>query len=383
MARKIYIVSVMILASLLMAFFVPVTARADINHAADISFSAQAGTVIVPLSFYGQDFENGISVVSDTPFIYTGTVSVPVYLAKNNNVDDYYTGFLSKRFTLSLTSVPPGFQFMNFTVSVLSTDLPDGVSFSSAFGATGLNSSIFDFDVFLNAFDLSAGSVWFYVTFEIKAYGYYGRQQKPTALSSALNCSISFSTDWSGTLASSDYKYELDGSAPFYQALQDINSSIIDQVKDFEITVNANSADQIANDNQNTDKQISAANQNSANEIAAANKNADDIMHSFDNTSQQEKNQELEASRSELNDFEDSLFEDAVSGFSGLNFEDYGFSKFTNMMNALQFVSSFLQSVYVKLGDFGLVVTIGMVVMIASKVIGLYRFSTGDSGGDG
>lgn len=103
----------------------------------------------------------------------------------------------------------------------------------------------------------------------------------------------------------------------------------------------------------------------------------EDIIHGYDNTEQTSDNQRFEDSRQELQEQEDSLFSSALEGFGDLNMDDYSFGKFSAMAAAFTFVSGFMQSLYVKMGDFGVIVTIGLVVMIASKVIGLYRFSTG------
>lgn len=110
---------------------------------------------------------------------------------------------------------------------------------------------------------------------------------------------------------------------------------------------------------------------------ADANQNAQDIMHSYDKSSQDSDNARFESSRQELQEQEDSLFSSAMDGFGSLDMEDYSFGKFSAMLDAFSFVSGFMQSCFVKMGDFGVIVTIGLVVMIATKVIGLYRFSTG------
>lgn len=153
---------------------------------------------------------------------------------------------------------------------------------------------------------------------------------------------------------------------------------------------------QIDNDNTNRDKIISALNANSKAEIAdadrnAANiisilnanhkaqvdnddKNADDIMNSYDKSVQDSDNKRFEDSRKELQEQEDSLFSSATEGFGSLDMSDYSFGRFSAMQGAFSFVSGFIQSCYVKMGDFGAVVTVGLVLLIATKVIGLFRF---------
>lgn len=153
---------------------------------------------------------------------------------------------------------------------------------------------------------------------------------------------------------------------------------------------------QINNDNTNRDKIISALNANSKAEIADADrnaasiistldanhkaqtenddKNADDIMNSYDKSDQDSDNKRFEDSRKELQEQEDSLFSSAMEGFGSLDMSDYSLGRFSAMQGAFSFVSGFIQSCYVKMGDFGAVVTVGLVLLIATKVIGLFRF---------
>ena len=167
-------------------------------------------------------------------------------------------------------------------------------------------------------------------------------------------------------------------------------------------TLNANSKTEIADADRNSAAEIAAANANSKAEIADADRNAasiisthtathkaqtenddrnaDDIMHDYDTTDQDSGNKKFDDSQKELEQVEDSLFGDALTGFSSLDMSQYSFGRFTSMLGALTFVSGFLQSAFVKMGDFGAIVTIGLVVMIATKVIGIYRFSTGGVG---
>lgn len=114
---------------------------------------------------------------------------------------------------------------------------------------------------------------------------------------------------------------------------------------------------------------------------ADANKNAQDIMHSYDSSNQQDDNQRFEDSRKELQEEEDNLFGSAMEGFDDLNLDDYSFKKFAAMQSALSFVSGFLQSLYVQMGDFGSIVTIGLVLLIASLVIGIYKYQVIDHSG--
>lgn len=106
----------------------------------------------------------------------------------------------------------------------------------------------------------------------------------------------------------------------------------------------------------------------------SGNSNAHDIMHGYDKSDQDSDNERFESSRQELQEQEDSLFSSATEGFGSLDMGDYGIGKFSAMQGAFSFVSGFIQSCYVKMGDFGAVVTVGLVLLIATKVIGLFRF---------
>lgn len=145
--------------------------------------------------------------------------------------------------------------------------------------------------------------------------------------------------------------------------------------------LNTNSSNEIDNANKNSQNQINAANKNSQNEIDTANKNADDIMHSYDSGSQDSDNQRFDESQKELQQTEDTLFGSASGYFEAIKFDDY-LSTLNVIASSLSFVSGLMQTIYTKSAVFGVIVTISLVVMIASKVIGLYRFSTGgDKGG--
>lgn len=106
-----------------------------------------------------------------------------------------------------------------------------------------------------------------------------------------------------------------------------------------------------------------------------------EIIDGYDNSQQTGDNQRFEDSRQELQEEEDSLFNDAMSEFGDLDMDDYSIGKFAAMQAAFSFVSGFLQSLYVQMGDFGSIVTIGLVLLIASLVIGLYKYQVIDHSG--
>lgn len=119
-------------------------------------------------------------------------------------------------------------------------------------------------------------------------------------------------------------------------------------------------------------------NNNSQNIINNANQNADNIMHSYDSNSQDSDNQRFDSSQKELQEAEDSLFSSASDNFGALDMTSYYFDQITGLTAAFSFVSGLMQSIFIKSGNYGSIITIGLVVMIASAIIGLYRFSSGD-----
>lgn len=177
---------------------------------------------------------------------------------------------------------------------------------------------------------------------------------------------------YSGNL--DDYSTSYTGG---YRLFRSDSNLILDNLQDIVSKSDSNTQKQIDAVNANTQKEIDAANANTQKEIDNANKNADDIMHSYDSTGQDDKNKEFADSQKELQEAEDSLFSSAQDAYNKVNFSDYDLGVINGLSASLSFVSSFLQSVYVKMGDFGIIMTTGIVIMIASKAAGLYRFSSG------
>ena len=159
-----------------------------------------------------------------------------------------------------------------------------------------------------------------------------------------------------------------------FTAIQNNTSSTATWLQTLVNHVDANHRAQISNADTNAANIISTLNANHKAQTENDDKNADDIMNSYDKSDQDSDNKRFEDSRKELQEQEDSLFSSAMEGFGSLDMSDYSFGRFSAMQGAFSFVSGFIQSCYVKMGDFGAVVTVGLVLLIATKVIGLFRF---------
>lgn len=347
---------------------------------------------------------------------YKGTVTLSFEL-KQGTAKRYVRGRASLPLTLSVSAPSSGTQGNQFSYSMLSYSAPDGVTVSTRSSvSSGAGNNSRNMYIYLNFddYDLSS-SKYFSVTLEVSVSRWFFLNN----FSNAQNAvTVGFKA---GTLNDATVSY---GS---WQDLTPMNRWLYDQATSLNTMLNAiftkigaeSSAiqlkigtestnirnkiqAQIDNDNSNAAKLRDTLNANSKAEIADADrnaasiistlnanhkaqtenddKNADDIMHNYDTTDQDSDNKRFDDSQKELEQVEDSLFGDALTGFSSLDMSQYSFGRFTAMLGALTFVSGFLQSCYVKMGDFGAIVTVGLVVMIATKVIGIYRFSTGGDG---
>lgn len=341
------------------------------------------------------------------PVTYQGDFSL-TYSVTQTAGKSYASGGFVVPVTTTYTIKNDDFRDVHINVDMTSFEAPDGitVTYKGIGGSAGTQSYQLIFQL-ENVFFYNIPSVTVNFSFECSGF----------VLGSTLLHSVSYiglsTTSGSATLQGGryyDYAYEYGSGASLNKMVVDacklvvaqvaasgnylggISQKILDNMLPYTTIIKnqvRDSGNYIADTmkyyyqelintfNANSQNQIDAANKNSQNEINTANKNADDIMHSYDSTGQQSDNDRFDQSQKQLQKTEDSLFSSALTGFGSLNLENYSFGKFTAMLEAFSFVSGFIQSLYVKMGDFGLIVTIGLVVMIAIKVIGLYRFSTG------
>lgn len=398
----------------------PLQARAA--SAANQGLSIEVNPVVAQAMLHGSVINDSLGMAS---LSYEGQASMRINIGRTSGTSwNYATGVVSFPVTFSFggTAPLPG----DISVSIDNVSAPEGVSVAMHGSAQAVGSSVTP----TLRMSFNELPVYFYsqvsVTFTVRGTFYLGLANRPTLpVSRAFSATI-------GNRSTSYYAYEhftdrgqkniwiLQTANLINSNLKDITSNVTTQstaiqkkiqaqtdndnsnTAKLQGTLNANSKTEIADADRNSAAEIAAANANSKAEIADADrnaasitstlnanhkaqtenddKNADDIMHGYDTTDQDSGNKKFDDSQKELEQVEGSLFGDALTGFSSLDMSQYSFGRFTSMLGALTFVSGFLQSAFVKMGDFGAIVTVGLVVMIATKVIGIYRFSTGGDG---
>lgn len=336
---------------------------------------------------------------------FSGLANFPIYISCSTS-RPYAAGVVVIPFTTTFSTFPGTTAPYSYSIAIDSVSLPEGFS-ASLVGDTSIiagNTITSNLCIYFPMYDFRFGPrLSITLRFEYSTFD----NNASKAPASNFNFKPGVATHY---YHSYDHYYELSGFQADVRSyllsvitrLDNIHTAITtqtDQIRNSLDVVNnsinkqgKNITDklqsQINNDNSNTTKitnainaaskaEIDAANKNSQAEINAADKNANDIMHDYDTTNQDADNQKFADSQKELQEVEDNLFGQAVSGFDALDMSNYNISHLTTVLPAFSFVSGFLQSLYVNMGDFGVVVTVGLVVMIASKVIGLYRFSTG------
>lgn len=380
-------------------FEFPFTSEASVVTGEFFILNVSSSTVYLPLKAMPFDSTNDSRAI---PVSYNGSSTLSFSVSQNAN-KSYASGAVIFPVTFKFTSSLTGDKVIAWwgcQASIQNVSAPDGITVSMSNLKHTTTSCSFDLRVDLE-------DVFFYliphisVTFDLSAQILMSQSYLNVG-----SCRVT-ATSSVGSISSQggrfyDYVYEYGPNIWLHTILTAISSkltsldtsvntqgqNIVNRIQTLLVNMNTNhnfindsiknsSKSEIDAANTNSQKEIDAANKNSQNEINNANKNADDIMHSYDSSGQQSDNDRFDQSQKELQDTEDSLFSSALTGFGSLNLDDYSFGKFTAMLEAFSFVSGFIQSLYVKMGDFGLIVTIGLVVMIATKVLGLYRFSTG------
>ncbi len=362
----------------------------------------------IPLTF------GGAVSPSDTIWSYTYEGSFTILLAIDPTSGyQFYNGFIALPVSLSCPAQTDGTNYGSMLASISDVQAPDGISFAMEYVSSSSPMSgppYYNFNLWIQ-FDSAriAGRTLASVTFDVSSSSWTYSNKFGAQHVSRL-CSVKFSP-FQGSVAKYANVWDIDPMAAMlkarldtsnsylgniFTAIQNNTSSTATWMQTLVNHVDANHRAQISNDNTNRDKIISALNANSRAEIAdadtnAANiistlnanhkaqtenddKNADNIMHDYDTTDQDSDNKRFEDSRKELQEQEDSLFSSAMEGFGSLDMSDYSLGRFSAMQGAFSFVSGFIQSCYVKMGDFGAVVTVGLVLLIATKVIGLFRF---------
>ncbi|AXF52336.1 MAG: hypothetical protein [Inoviridae sp.] len=433
-----------LLISLLMAFTmffsVPFVSRAD-KVSGGMSISIPWVNEIIPLTFFGNYTVDGSDRDSDIPYTFRGSVTLPITFSRSNG--SVYYEFVSGNAYLDITYTTPtqvaGKKSSFISASLASTSLPQGVSASVRCVDRSQTSAKYRIELSFTRAELilpAKGSITLDLSYMMYApahdFGssYYYLGVNTSGASDFVDNGLNFFNSLNGY--SNDVTFirnrlqSIDDEAmttnsilSTIQSLDTTRNSTLSNIYSRQNTINSNITtqstnirnkiqSQMDNDNANTtainnkiQAQIDNDNANHKqimdnwaawevitgdredNHLANDNKNADDIMHSYDSGSQEDKNSEFDASQKQLQETEDNLFGSASGYFSGLDFSLFDIAKFTSVVSSLSFVSGLMQSLFQKMGDFGLIVTVGMVIMIASKVIGVYRFSTGDHGKGG
>lgn len=386
-----------------------------------LSVTCSAPYPIIPLSFFGNYTVNGSDSNVSIPYVFRGETPLSFRIGRSSSTPfhQYVSGIISFRVTFSIAGQIYGFDPSYMPVSIVDVSAPEGVNVSLRPADYSPKKSVVDVIFNFKNFDITFASD-IGVTFSVALTGIANANLYGASYMYCL-ASVATATDYvSAGLTFYDSLSEVDSDVAFfrttataisnsvssiYARLYDINQNVTSQATNIinkiqaQMTAdaantksitdklqsqinndNSNSTNQVNAANKNSQNEIGAANANSKNEIDAANKNANDIMHDYDTTSQDTDNKKFADSQKQLQDVEDNLFGQAVSGFDALDMSDYTIGHLTTVLPAFSFVSGFIQSLFVKMGDFGVIVTVGLVVMIATKVIGVYRFSTGGDG---
>lgn len=408
----------------------PFTVNAETVTGAGLTINMSGTNTMIPLTFFGNYTDSEGDRDSFIPYTYEGAVTLPIHV--NRSQGPYYvyvSGVASIDVTFTATSQITGATHGYISASILSASLPPGMSANLRIKSRSHGKSVYQLILSFNRVDLimaQEGSVTLSLSEVITAQAHDFGASYQTSYINVTNSGdfvdqgLTFQSNLNGydpdiSIFHTYFREIRNAVQSTYDRLGIMNTNILNQTGKIDQSILALNNQTQTNTTAISDRIKRAASdiiltlnnnlrslrsaiaestatlmteiQISSNNIQSnADKNANDIMHSFDSTEFDSVNDELAASQKEYQDTEDSLFTDATGAFSKLDLSQYSFERFIDMIASLSFVSSALQSFYLKSGPFGLIVTISMVVMLASKVIGLYRFSTGshsDSGGTG
>lgn len=406
-----------ILVSLCMAvilfFITPLYVSAE-GVLGDLTISLSNTNLKADLFFFGNYAKDGTDRDSEVPYIFSGDFTVAGSFEKNNNypLARFANGYASVILRFQKNTQTTGLQSGNMpTVTIQHSELPDGVNCSILPFVHGVDSFayalIFNFD----NYRMKGIGERFSLTMNMKVSA-YGKASLFGSSYSYIGYSAPAPVDSPGQLQFSSSINDVDPLASMIHSdLFGISDKISSQTaadrtntewlaqqiySDFALqngklkefsqneidNANANHRDLLDNLLSIETRVTNRLNVNSTNEINTANKNADDIMNSYDSTSQGSDNERFDDSQKELQETEDNLFGSATGYFDAVDFTSAAASLVT-IASSLSFVSGLMQQLYIKSGVFGMIVTISLVVMIASKIISLYRFSTGGDGKGG
>lgn len=386
----------------------PFTASAETVTGAGLTINMSGTNTMIPLTFFGNYTDTEGDRDSFIPYTYEGAVTLPINVRRSQGPHYVYvSGVALIDVTFTATSQITGATHGYISASILSSSLPPGMSVNLRIKSRSHGKSVYQLVLSFNRVDLimaQEGSVTLSLSEVITAQAHDFGASYQTSYINVTNSGdfvdqgLTFQSNLNGydpdiSVFHNYFREIRNAVQSTYDRLGIMNTNILNQTGRIDHSIWALNSQTQTNTTAISDRiERSTATlmteiQTSSNNIQSnADKNANDIMHSFDSTEFDSVNDELSVSQKEYLDTEDSLFADATGAFSKLDFSQYSFERFIGMIASLSFVSSALQSFYLKSGPFGLIVTISMVVMLASKVIGLHRFSTGshsDSGGTG
>lgn len=345
----------------------PLEARAA-QVSGQVSIAPHGTQALIPLNFFGNYTQDGSDRDTRIPYSYSGkgTFSFDIYRPSSSAQYRYVSGTASTIVQLGLSSQITGLEAKRIMPYLSYASLPDGLTVSMADIAYNSGGTtfrlVFNFDM-CDVTSIQIAGITFGIDLAIGAQANaFGASYTNAAIA------VKFATDFTdGGLRFYQYRSDTDPDAANLRAQLSTANAALD-------VINGSITSQ-------TDALLAKIQQHIENDNRIINdfkmsewSNAQDIMHSYDKTAQDTDNERFEDSRKELQEYEDSLFDSASSGFGSLDMGDYGIGKFSAMQGAFSFVSGFIQSCYVKMGDFGAVVTVGLVLLIATKVIGLFRF---------
>lgn len=400
----------------------PFTASAERVTGAGLTINMSGTNTMIPLTFFGNYTDTEGDRDSFIPYTYEGAVTLPINVHRSQGpYYVYVSGVALIDVTFTATSQITGATHGYISASILSSSLPPGMSANLRIKSRSHGKSVYQLILSFNRVDLimaQEGSVTLSLSEVITAQAHDFGASYQTSYINVTNSGdfvdqgLTFQSNLNGydpdiSIFHTYFREIRNAVQSIYDRLDIMNTNIVNQtntlnqsiwalnsqtqtnttaitdrikqgVSDIMLTLN-NNFRSLRNANAENTSFLMSAIQVSAKDIQSnADKNADDIMNSYDSTEQESENDKFSASQKEYQDKEDSLFADATGIFSKLDLSLYSFDRFAGVVASLSFVSSALQSFYNKSGTFGAIVTVSLVVMLASKVLGLHRFSTGD-----
>lgn len=100
-----------------------------------------------------------------------------------------------------------------------------------------------------------------------------------------------------------------------------------------------------------------------------------ELLNGFDDSTGNQINSDFNDTVADLDEAEDNLFALAENEINYSSYAD--FFRLSSVEGAIGFVSSWMQSIYVSLGVFGMPILIGLLLIVVTRIIGYQNFSAG------